>query len=105
MAPSQGTPTPKFVEHAAQQVTGISTRSITLIGLMTGPKGARALLRDGGGKFRTIEPGDTVAGRTAAAIDAHSLILAKGGDALRLTVSESVRDSMPDVGNGLKSGR
>ena len=105
MATDKGTPTPKNVEDAAQEKVRISTRAITLIGLMTGPKGARALLRDGSGNFHTVEPGDKIAGRTVAGIDASSLILAKGGDTQRLAVADAAGSGSIDSGNGLKPGR
>lgn len=104
MAKDQGTPTPQAVAEAAQTRVAFDSRAVTLIGLMTGPKGGRALLRDANGRFHTVEPGDRVGAQVVAAIDTASMILTRGGQTQRLALSDSATGrAAPD--NGLKRGR
>lgn len=84
-----GTPTPDAVSEAAAEAAQVALNDLVLIGLFTGPKGAKALLRMPGGRFEEVKIGDKVAGAKVAAIDSDNLILSKGGATSRLRVAQS----------------
>lgn len=105
MSKDAGTPTPAIVSNAAEEHAPIAQNAITVIGLITGPDGARALLRDGRGKFRSVKSGGRIGGYYVAAINPGELVLSKGIETQRLQVADTIAGGALSGGTGLKQGR
>ena len=81
---SQETETPAETSNAATQENALPTSRATLIGTLTTPKGAQALVRTSTGDILHLSKGDSFGTSTVMAIEPGVLHLAREGRLHRL---------------------
>lgn len=79
-------PTP---EHVAQKATqSARLPALALIGIFGSTEAPAALIRKRNGTIQRVTVGDSVVGKTVAAIDTDRVILASGGQTQAITFPE-----------------